>query len=95
MYDEDLITSWRIYKMTISEYKEELLSEIKGLPAAKIKEILDFVCFIKAKETIDPAQSYFWSKKWQKMEREVAEDKKVGNVSGDGTVEGLLEELSE
>ena len=80
--------------MTVSEYKEELLSEIKGLPAAKIKEVLDFVCFIKAKETIDPAQSYFWTKKWQKIEREVDKDKKTGNVIGDGTIEGLLDELS-
>ena len=79
--------------MTTIEYKEELLSEIKGLPAAKIKEVLDFVCFLKAKETIDPAQSYFWTKRWQEMERAVGEDKKAGNVIGDDTVEGLLEEL--
>ena len=80
--------------MTVSEYKEELLSEIKGLPAAKIKEVLDFVCFIKAKETIDPAQSYFWTKKSQKREREVEKDKKTGKVIGDGSVEDLLEEFS-
>lgn len=79
--------------MAASSCKEELLSEIKGLPAAKIKEVLDFVCFIKAKETIDPTQSYFWTARWQAMEKEVDEDKKAGNVIGDGTVGSLLEEL--
>jgi hypothetical protein len=53
-----------------TEYKKELLKEIEGLPSEKIKEILDFVCFIKAREVIDPSQAYFWTKKWQAMERE-------------------------
>ena len=80
-------------KVSATKYKEELLSEIEGLPAAKVKEVLDFVCFIKAKEAIDPTQTYFWTKKWQEMERATDEDKKAGNVIGDGTVEGLLKEL--
>lgn len=44
-------------RVSATKYKEELLSEIKGLPAAKIKEVLAFVCFIKAKDAIDPSQS--------------------------------------
>ena len=75
------------------QYKKDLLREIEGLPLDKLKEILDFVCFIKAKEAIDPAQAYFWTVKWQRMEREADEDKEAGNIIGDGTVEGLLKEL--
>ena len=52
-----------------SNYKEELFREIQGLPDEKIKEILDFTYFIKAKDAIDPSQAYFWTKKWQEMER--------------------------
>lgn len=76
-----------------TQYKKDLLKEIEGLPSEKIKEILDFVCFIKAKEVIDPAQAYFWTVKWQSMEREADEDKEAGNIIGNGTVEGLLKEL--
>jgi len=75
------------------QYKKDLLSEIEGLPLDKLKEVLDFVCFIKAKEAIDPTQAYFWARKWQDMEREADKDKEAGNIIGNGTVEGLLEEL--
>jgi len=78
---------------TLTQYKKELLVEIEGLPSEKIKEVLDFVCFIKAKEAIDPTQTYFWTKKWQEMEREADKDKKTGNIIGDGTVKDLLKEL--
>ena len=77
----------------VTQYKEELLREIERLPSKKIKEVLDFVCFIKAKETIDPTQTYFWTKKWQDMEREADMDKKTGNIIGDGTAEDLLQKL--
>ena len=51
---------------TVTQYKKELLKEIKGLPSDKVKEVLNFICFIKAKEAIEPAQAYFWTKKWKK-----------------------------
>ena len=47
---------------------------------------MNFICFIKAKEVIDPAQAYFWTKKWQKMEKGADRDRKRGNVIGNGTV---------
>lgn len=78
---------------TVTQYKKELLKEIKGLPYDKVKEVLNFICFIKAKEVIDPAQAYFWTKKWQKMERGADRDKKRGNVIGNGTVSDLLKKL--
>lgn len=77
----------------VSEYKEDLLREIEGLPADKIKEILDFACFIKAKDSIDPSQAYFWSTKWQSMEKETDEDKIHGRVLGNGSLNDLLREI--
>lgn len=79
--------------VTIAECKKELLQEIEGLSFEKIKEVLDFVCFIKAKDAIDPTQAYFWTKRWQEMEKEADIDKEAGNVIGNGTVEDLLKEL--
>lgn len=78
----------------IAQYKNELLQEIEGLPSRKLKEILDFVCFLKAREAIDPSQSYFWTQKWQEMERKANKDKLAGKVIGDGTLPGLLNELN-
>ncbi len=78
---------------TLTEYREDLLKELEGLPSDKIKEVLDFVCFIKARESIDPSQAYFWTNKWQDMEQEADKDKKLGCVIGDGTVDDLLQKL--
>ncbi len=76
-----------------TQYKKDLLREIEELSSEKIKDVLDFVYFIKVKEVIDPAQAYFWTKKWQDMEREADKDKETGNIIGNGTVEGLLRGL--
>jgi len=65
------------------------------LPDEKLKEILDFTYFIKAKDAIDPSQAFFWTRKWQDMEREADKDKESGNVIGDGTLNGLLKELDD
>jgi hypothetical protein len=76
-------------------YKEELLKQIEGLPTEKVKEILDFAYFIRAKEAIDPSQAFYWTRKWQAMEAEADQDKEKGNILGDGTVDDLLHELRE
>ncbi len=75
------------------QYKKDLLREIKRLTPEKLKEVLNFVCFIKAKDVIDPTQAYFWTKKWQRMEKEADKNKEADNIIGNGTVEGLLTEL--
>jgi hypothetical protein len=75
-------------------YKEEIICEIEGMPDDQLKQIMDFVYFIKAKEVIDPSQSYFWTKKWQKMEKSADRDKYLGNIIGDGTIDGLMDELN-
>ena len=70
-----------------------IAEEVKSLPARELKEVLDFVFFIKMKSNFSPSQSYFWTKMWQKMENEVDDDKKSGNILGDGRVKNLLKEL--
>ena len=77
----------------LSKYKQEILQEIHGMPSGKLKEVLNFVYFIKAKESIDPTQSYFWTKKWQKGEEEADKDKKAGQIVGNGSVKDLVREL--
>jgi len=82
-------------KMAIdtSIQKEELLCQIEDLSAEMLKELLDFTYYLKAKEFIDPSQAYFWTKKWQEMEKEADQDKKNSRLLGDGTIKGLLNEL--
>ena len=72
---------------------EEIMEEIEGLPKEKLKEILGLVSYIKAKEAIDPTQTYFWTKGWQKMEAEAEKDNKARKIIGNGTANGLLREL--
>lgn len=78
---------------SVVQYRKELLREIEDLSFGKVKEILDYVHFIKAKDVIDPSQSYFWTRNWQAMEKEANRDKKAGNIIGDGTAKDLLKKL--
>lgn len=78
---------------SVSQCRKELLLEIEDLSSGKLREILDYVHFIKAKDVIDPAQSYFWTRQWQTMEKEADRDKKAGNIIGDGTVNDLVKKL--
>ena len=78
---------------SVTQCRKELLREIEHLPSGKIKEILNYVHFVKAKDVIDPAQSYFWTKNWQSMEKEAEKDKKAGNILGNGTVKDLLKKI--
>jgi len=81
--------------MTSSQVQltESILEEVKGLPARKLREILGFVSFVKAREAIDPEQAYFWSANWQKLESMANRDKKKRRVIGDGSAKGLIREL--
>lgn len=78
---------------TVVEYKKEILKGIENLSSEKMKEVLDFVWFIKVKEAIDPTQVYFWTKRWQDMEKEADADKGKGRVVGDGTAKDLIKKL--
>jgi len=72
---------------------EEIIEELEGLPKEKLKEVLGFVSYLKAKEAIDPTQTYFWTKGWQKIEAEADKAKRAGKVVGNGTAKGLLKAL--
>ena len=64
--------------------KEEIVREIKNLPAAQAKEVLDFICFVKHKETlsrIDPTQAYFYTPRWKKTELAAEKDIRAGRIS--------------
>lgn len=74
------------------EYKE-LQKMLKSLPSDKLKEVLDFVQFLKTKEMIDPSQAYFWTKKWQQMEKEAEEDIQKGRVHQHPSVDALKKKI--
>jgi hypothetical protein len=70
--------------MSQTALKDEIVREIKSLPASQAKEVLDFICFVKHKETlsrIDPTQAYFYTPKWKKSELAAEKDIKAGRVS--------------
>ncbi len=70
--------------MPQTAFKDEIVREIKNLPASQAKEVLDFICFVKHKETlsrIGPTQAYFYTPKWKKMELAAEKDIKEGRVS--------------
>lgn len=70
-----------------------VVSEVKQLPPNELRETLDFVRFLRLRHSIEPDQAYFWTKKWQAMERAVEKDKKSGRILGDGSMKGLAKAL--
>lgn len=72
---------------TKEKLTEDIVEEIEGLSKEKLKEILGFVSYVKAKEAIDPTQTYFWTKGWQKKARKI-----IGNRTAKGLL--LLKELN-
>ena len=47
------------------------------------------------KKLIDKSQAYFWTKRWQKGEKEAAEDIKVGRVKTFESVDKLIKDLDQ
>ena len=70
-------------------FKQELMNEIKTLPSNLTEDVLNFVCFVKLRNAIDPKQSYFWTKKWQSLEKEADEDIKKGRLNTYSSVKEL------
>ncbi len=48
---------------------------------------------VEKEKTIDPEQAWFWSERWQKMEREAQEDIETGRVHRFSNVEDAVEAL--
>ena len=47
------------------------------------------------KKLIDKSQAYFWTKRWQKGEKEAAEDIKAGRVKTFESVGKLIKDLDQ
>jgi antitoxin MazE len=45
------------------------------------------------KKLVDKSQAYFWTKRWQKAEKEAAEDIKAGRVKTFESVDELVKDL--
>jgi antitoxin MazE len=45
------------------------------------------------KKLIDKSQAYFWTRRWQKAEKEAAEDMKAGRVKTFDSVDELIKGL--
>lgn len=79
-------------------YKDEILSALEELSIEKVKEVLNFINFLKNErllKRIDPDQAYFWTKEWQEGEREADEDIKSGRIKSFNSVDDLIAELKE
>ena len=70
-----------------------LIHMLREMSTQELRETADFALFLKTRSRIDPSQAYFWTKKWQIMERRIEEDKSRGRVLGDGSIESLLQAL--
>jgi len=47
------------------------------------------------KRLVDKSQAYFWTKRWQKAEKEAAEDIKAGRVKTFESVDELIKDLDQ
>jgi len=47
------------------------------------------------KKLVDKSQAYFWTKRWQKGEKEAAEDIKAGRVKTFESVDELIKDLEQ
>jgi len=47
------------------------------------------------KKLVDKSQAYFWTKRWQKGEREADEDIEAGRVRTFDSVDELIEDLDQ
>jgi hypothetical protein len=72
---------------------DELVGELFILKPSQQREVLKFTHFLRIKARINPAQAYFWTRKWQQLERKAKRAKAHGKKLGNGTVKGLLRAL--
>jgi len=56
-------------------------------------EVEDERAVLMPKKLVDKNQAYFWTKQWQKAEREADEDIKAGRVKTFGSVDELIKDL--
>ena len=73
--------------------EKALIRILKEMNVQELRETADFALFLKTRSRIDPAQAYFWTRRWQAMEQRVQLDKLRGRILGNGSVESLLRAL--
>jgi antitoxin PrlF len=68
-----------------------------GISEGDLVEVVveDDKAMLLPKKLIDSSQAYFWTKEWQKAEKEASEDIKAGRVKTFDTAEELFAELDE
>jgi AbrB family looped-hinge helix DNA binding protein len=68
-----------------------------GIEEGDLIEVMvkDDKAVLLPKKLIDSSQAYFWTKEWQKAEKEASEDIKAGRVKTFDTVEELLADLDQ
>ncbi len=66
-----------------------------GIEEGDLVEVMaeDDRAVLLPKKLIDASQAYFWTKGWQKAEKEASEDIKAGRVKTFDTVKELMKDL--
>ncbi len=70
----------------------------RGFEAETLIEVVrrdDGVIELRPRATIDASQQWFWTERWQRMEREAEADIKAGRVARFDDVEKFLADLGE
>jgi hypothetical protein len=67
----------------------------QGVDLVEVERRPDGVIELRPRVVIDPAQAWFWSERWQAMEREADEDIGAGRLEQSHDVESFLGELDE
>lgn len=65
-----------------------------GVTLYEVEKRPDGVIELRPKVAVDASQSWFWTERWQQMEREADEDIRAGRVRQFDDVEGLLADLA-
>ena len=76
-----------------SKIKRALIHLLNEMNSRELRETATYALFLKTRSCADPAQAYFWTAKWQALERRVHQDQQRGRLLGDGTVGSLLRAL--
>ena len=69
-----------------------------GLDPSTVLEVLrreDGVIELRPQQLIDASQAWFWSERWQRMERDANQDFEAGRFETFDTVEEFLEDLTD
>jgi bifunctional DNA-binding transcriptional regulator/antitoxin component of YhaV-PrlF toxin-antitoxin module len=67
----------------------------RGVDLVEVVRREDGVIELRPRFVVDPAQAWFWSDRWQAMEREAGDDIAAGRVERFEDVESFLAELDE